>query len=91
MSADTDLHSALWTGGVGQLHQIFDECVAALGKPLDELSKKERMKLVALMDQKNAFSFRKSVPYVATRLKVSRYTIYKYLGELAEERATQKE
>ena len=23
----------------------------------------------------------KSVPYVATRLKVSRYTIYKYLGE----------
>ena len=45
------------------------------------------MRLVALMDQKNAFSFRKSVPFVASRLKVSRYTVYKYLDELAAEKA----
>ena len=88
MSADADLQSALWTGGEGQLGQIFEECLASLGKPIDELNKRERMKLVALMDQKNAFSFRKSVPFVASRLKVSRYTVYKYLGELAEEKAT---
>jgi predicted transcriptional regulator YheO len=91
MSADTDLQSAMWTGGTGQLHQIFDECLSALGKPAEELNKKDRMKLVALMDQKNAFSFRKSVPFVASRLKVSRYTVYKYLGELAEEKAARKE
>ena len=91
MSADADLQSALWTGGSSQLHHIFEECLAAMGKPLEALNKKERMKLVALMDQKNAFSFRKSVPFVASRLKVSRYTVYKYLGELAEEKATQKE
>ena len=91
MSADADLQSAMWTGGSGQLYQIFEECLSALGKPVEELNKKERMKLVALMDQKNAFSFRKSVPFVASRLKVSRYTVYKYLGELAEEKATQKE
>ena len=48
------------------------------------------MKLVALLDQKNAFTFRKSVPFVAQRLKVSRYTIYKYLGELAEAKAAEK-
>lgn len=88
MSADADLQSALWTGGEGQLNQIFEECLAALGRPVDELTKKERMRLVALMDQKNAFSFRKSVPFVAARLKVSRYTVYKYLGELAEEKAS---
>ena len=40
------------------------------------------MKIIALLDQKNAFSFRKSVPFVAKRLQVSRYTVYKYLGEL---------
>ena len=40
------------------------------------------MKIVALLDQKNAFSFRKSVPYVAKRLQVSRYTVYKYLDQL---------
>jgi len=90
MSADADLQSALWTGGEGQLGQIFEECMASLGKPAAELGKKDRMKLVALMDQKNAFSFRKSVPFVAARLKVSRYTIYKYLDELAKEKAAAK-
>ena len=43
------------------------------------------MKIIALLDQKNAFSFRKSVPFVSKRLQVSRYTVYKYLGELAEQ------
>ncbi len=90
-SADADLQSALWTGGPGQLHQIFDECLAAMGKTAEELTKKDRMRLVALMDQKNAFSFRKSVPFVASRLKVSRYTVYKYLDELAAEKAAKKE
>ena len=46
------------------------------------LNKRDRMKIIALLDQKNAFSFRKSVPFVAKRLQVSRYTVYKYLGEL---------
>lgn len=89
--ADADLQSALWTGGPGQLQQIYEECLAALGKSVEELGKKERMRLVALMDQKNAFSFRKSVPFVASRLKVSRYTVYKYLDELAEKKAAMKE
>lgn len=91
MNADADLQSALWTGGPGQLQEIFEESMAAIGKPAGELSKKDRMRLVALMDQKNAFSFRKSVPFVAARLKVSRYTVYKYLDELAREKAGQKE
>lgn len=91
MSADADLQSAIWTGGTGQLYQIFEECLSALGKPAEELNKKERIKLVALMDQKNAFSFRKSVPFVASRLKVSRYTVYKYLDELAVEKAGRKD
>lgn len=91
MSADADLQSALWTGGPGQLQQIYEECLSALGKSADELGKRDRMRLVALMDQKNAFSFRKSVPFVASRLKVSRYTVYKYLDELAAQKAGEKE
>ena len=87
MSADADLQSALWTGREGQLWQIVEECISSLGKPVDQLDKRERLKLIALMDQKNVFSFRKSVPFVAQRLKVSRYTVYKYLDELAAEKA----
>ena len=91
MSADADLQSALWTGGAGQLQEIFEESLAAIGKPAGELTKEDRVHLVALMDQKNAFSFRKSVPFVAAQLNVSRYTVYKYLDELAREKAGEKE
>ena len=83
MNAEADLQSAMWQGGDGRLADIFDECLAAVGKPVSALNKQDRMKVIALLDQKNAFSFRKSVPFVSRRLQVSRYTVYKYLGELA--------
>ena len=82
MSAEADLQSAMYHGGDSRLSDIFDECLAAVGKPVVSLNKRDRMKIIALLDQKNAFSFRKSVPFVAKRLQVSRYTVYKYLGEL---------
>lgn len=94
MSAQADLQSALWHGGDSKrLTEIFDECLNAVGKPVASLTKKDRMKVVALLEQKNAFSFKKAVPFVAQRLQVSRYTVYKYLGELAQngEAAAQEE
>lgn len=85
MSAEADLRSALWQeGDTRRLSQLFDQCVAAVGKPVSSMSKRERMKVMALLNQKGAFSYRKSVPYVAQHLGVSRYTVYKYLGELAQ-------
>lgn len=86
MSAQADLRTALWQPGDSrQLADLFDQCVAALGKPLDALTKADRLKVIAMLRQRSAFSYRKSVPYVAGRLGVSRYTVYKYLDELAEE------
>jgi len=83
MNAEADLRSALWQEGDSkQLAELFDQCVAAVGKPVAALNKKDRMKVMALLEQNNAFSYRKSVPYVAQHLGVSRYTVYKYLGEL---------
>lgn len=87
LNADADLQRALWQRDERQLSEIFHECLTALGKPVDSLSKRDRLALVTLLDQKDAFSFRKSVPYVAARLKVSRYTIYKYLNELGCKKA----
>ena len=88
MSAQSDLRSALWQPGDSrQLADLFDQCVAALGKPLEALNKADRLKVVALLRERSAFSYRKSVPYVAGRLGVSRYTIYKYLEEVGEGKA----
>ena len=84
MSAEADLRSAMWQGGERQLSDLFVECLAAVGKPVASLNKHDRLKVIALLDQKSAFSYRKSVPFVAKRLQVSRYTVYKYLSELAD-------
>ena len=85
MSAQADLKSALWQGGdTRQLSEIFDECLATVGKPITSLTKEDRVKIVTLLEQENAFSFKKAVPFVANRLQVSRYTVYKYLGEIAQ-------
>ena len=88
MSAQADLRSALWQPGDSrQLGDLFDQCVAELGKPLEALTKADRLRMVAMLRERSAFSFRKSVPYVAGRLGVSRYTIYKYLEEVGEDKA----
>ncbi len=87
MSADADLKSAMWRSGDNRLGEVFEECLAAVGKPVSALNKSDRLKIIALLEQKEAFSFRKSVPFIAQRLGVSRYTVYKYLTELAQERA----
>lgn len=85
MSAQADLQSALWQGGdTRRLSEIFDECLATVGKPITELNKDDRMKIVTLLEKQNAFSFKKAVPFVANRLQVSRYTVYKYLGAIAQ-------
>lgn len=91
MSADADLKSAMWHSGDNRLGEVFEECLAAVGKPVSALNKVDRLKIIALLDQKEAFSFRKSVPFVSQRLGVSRYTVYKYLSELAEEKAARAE
>ena len=73
VSAQSDLRTALWQPGDSrQLADLFDQCVAELGKPLDALTKTDRLKVVALLQARSAFSYRKSVPYVAERLGVSR-------------------
>lgn len=85
MSANSDLQSAFWRGGDAGIAELFDECLATVGKPVTALTKKDRLKIISLLDQKNAFSYRKSVPFVARHLQVSRYTIYKYLSEVSEQ------
>lgn len=85
MSADADLKSAMWQAGDNRLGEIFDECLAAVGKPVAQLTRADRLRLIRLLDQKDAFSFRKSVPYISRQMGVSRYTVYKYLAEIHKE------
>ena len=66
------------------LDDVFEECVRIMGKPLTKMKKPDKVQLIALLMEKKAFDFQKSVTYVADRLGLSRFTVYKYIHEVEE-------
>ncbi len=68
------------------LETLFDACHEVVNKPLAKMRKADRLALVSLLRDKGAFRMQRSVPYVAERMGVSKYTIYNYLNELGEHR-----
>jgi predicted transcriptional regulator YheO len=85
-SVSGSLQSAIVQEEQSQLDLLFDECLQAAGMPIPEMKKRERLGFVELLYSKGAFNFQRAVAYIAGRMDVSRYTIYKYLHEL-EDRA----
>ncbi len=83
--ADGDLTEAISGGSGGQLEDIFADCVRAINKPVAAMNKADRVQLIALLDRRGAFSFQRSVLYIAEQLQVSRYTVYKYLHEIGRD------
>ena len=65
-----------------QLEEIFQDCLSMVGRPIATMKKNDRLQLIALLMQRNAFRFQKSITYVAEQMKVSRYTVYKYCHEV---------
>jgi hypothetical protein len=63
----------------GALDQLIAQGEAHIGRPLGEMSRGEKQQLVRFLDDRGAFSLRKSVERVADLLGVSRFTVYNYL------------
>ena len=64
------------------INQIMNECLAQMDLPVDKMGKYDRMLVIQMLHDRNVFQMQKAVPYVADRLKISRYTVYNYLREL---------
>jgi predicted transcriptional regulator YheO len=62
-----------------RLESILQDCLKQIGKPLSLMKKDDRIRLVTLLQERNAFSFQKSIPFISEQLNISRYTIYNYL------------
>lgn len=84
VSTGEDLRSAMWQKCDDRLDELLETCLESIGKPANALNKSERLRVISMLNERDAFSFRKSVPFVSQRLGVSRYTVYKYLSELNE-------
>lgn len=66
------------------LQMLFDSSLQTFYKPLNKMNKTDRLALVRLLNEKGVFHMQRSVPYVAERMGISKYTIYNYLKELEE-------
>ena len=77
-----DLMDRLNNSGKSAIDELFNSCLVAVNCPISSMRKPERLALVRLLWEKGAFRMRRSVPYVAGRMGVSKFTIYNYLNEL---------
>lgn len=81
-----DLFENLSAEKSGDIHldNIFEACLEVINKPVQQMKKQDRKMMVQLLKERNFFNLQKSVPYVAERLDVSKYTIYKYINEIEQ-------
>ncbi len=78
-----DLMDRLNSDAQPAIGELFDGCMELINRPMDKLKKADRLRLVQLLKEKGVFRVQRSVPYVAERLGVSKFTIYNYLNELS--------
>lgn len=69
-----------------EIEEIFEDCMSSMGKPLSKMKKPDKMQLVSMLLDRKAFNLQKSVSYVAEQLSVSRYTVYKYIHEIENDK-----
>lgn len=62
------------------LGRLIEEVEAEVGGPLASLSREDKQRAVALLDERGAFAYRRSVEDIAETLGVSRFTVYNYLN-----------
>ncbi len=64
------------------LGELLAAAQAEIGRPIADMSRAEKQRLVRFLDERGAFSLRKSVEAVADILGVSRFTVYNYLDSV---------
>ncbi|SFD64073.1 HTH domain-containing protein [Actinopolyspora alba] len=62
------------------LDRLIAQVETELGAGLADLSRADKQRAVRLLEERGAFTLRKSVESVAKKLGVSRFTVYNYLN-----------
>lgn len=68
---------------------ILRDAIAAVGVPIGLMKKEHKIQVVRELERRGFFTIREAVDTAATRLSVSRYTVYNYLNEIQAERDEQ--
>jgi predicted transcriptional regulator YheO len=79
-----DFHDAFIDDAPQMLESMLQQAVGLIGKPVPNMIKADRLRVVQILDEAGAFELRKAVPAVASYLDVTRFTIHNYLNEIRE-------
>lgn len=66
------------------LDALIQEAQESIAKPVANMTKDDKMKLIALLDEKGAFLIKKSSEKICLYLGISKYTLYSYLDEVKQ-------
>ena len=80
-----DFQDAFIDDAPQMLETMLQDAVGFSGKPVPQMSKADRLRVVQILDEAGAFELRKAVPAVASYLGVTRFTIHNYLNEIHEQ------
>jgi predicted transcriptional regulator YheO len=81
--SDTEPQPIAFVDDVGKvISAVIDEEEIALGRPIDRMTKQDRLSILHALDRRGIFSLQRSVPCVAEYLQISRATVYTYLEEI---------
>jgi predicted transcriptional regulator YheO len=87
--ADPPANAGITTTFTDDFDEVVDAVVRAeehaLAKPVDSLTRQERLRLLTTLDRRGVFAVRRAAPRVAARLGISRASLY---ADLAECRST---
>ena len=82
-----DFHDAFIDDAPEMLETMLQKAVAFVGKPVSQMSKADRLRVVQTLDEAGALELRKAIPAIASYLGVTRYTIHNYLNEIRRDTA----
>ncbi|MBT2483603.1 MULTISPECIES: transcriptional regulator [unclassified Microbacterium] len=66
---------------VSVMASMITDTIAEIGRPVDQMSRDDKIAVLERLDQRGATQMRKSVEAIAQRLGISRVTAYAYLEE----------
>jgi predicted transcriptional regulator YheO len=70
------------TGSIDEiLDNMIQDALSGAGKPVEKMSREEKVLCVKALDDKGAFVVKKSADKIAKVLQISRFTLYNYLDE----------
>ncbi|MGN7860529.1 helix-turn-helix transcriptional regulator [Microbacterium sp. 22303] len=66
---------------VSVMDSMITEAIAEIGRPVEQMSREDKITVLERLDQRGATQMRKSIETIAKRLGISRVTAYAYLDE----------